>query len=380
MWDILSKFAFIVGFSIGLLIVCIKVEISHKTKHHLVNRKCLENRYNVWMRNQAFSYVPVSMDTLRYGSKKHFLEAQYLFQKIKITCIILVYKPRYRDVSNATWAQSCNNILFLNMTKSLNKIPIKRTKENSSWSLLCRSLLNISSNMDFNWVLIVKDDTYAIVENLRFMVASLNYQDSYYLGHGISSWGINYNSGDAGYVLSKGSLTKFLNYMNSSQGCFEGNTFMNKEDYYLGKILTAMGIQPFDTRDCAGFSTFYGFNLQKLFLPGSTTLSSYYTKSLYPVKCCSPYSITFKTTSEDKMYTFHYLLYKLQIFYEGNLGNKPSSNLLSEKQVWQSVLRNNNIFVDDISPEDYYKLWENLVNDPNVFAQKIRQNNKIGED
>lgn len=121
--------------------------------------------------------------------------------------------------------------------------------------------------------------------------------------------------------------------------------------YSVGKHLLRMNITPTDTRDVRGLSTFHGFNLQKLFFPGSTLMSNYYKMSVYPVQCCSPHSITFKVSRVtkivgflsnfcvvqvadcDKMYTIHYLLYTLQLFESGVLGNVPATTIVPEENV-----------------------------------------------
>lgn len=115
-----------------------------------------------------------------------------------------------------------------------------------------------------------------------------------------------------------------------------------------------MNITPTDTRDVRGLSTFHGFNLQKLFFPGSTLTSNYYKMSVYPVRCCSPHSITFKVllcyqivgfmgnfcvviqvADHDKMYSINYLLYTLQLFESGVLGNVPATTTMPEANVSQ---------------------------------------------
>lgn len=123
----------------------------------------------------------------------------------------------------------------------------------------------------------------------------------------------------------------------------------------IGKHLASLNITPSDTRDSLGLATFHGFNLQKLFFPGSTILSNYYKYSVFPTKCCSHRSSTFKVSSRglvyyswkcvlfkvtdsDMMYTYYYLLYKLQIFTNEHLENVPATIPALENSVSYTLL------------------------------------------
>lgn len=113
-------------------------------------------------------------------------------------------------------------------------MPVKKSKENSTWSLLCRSLMRIEEDSSYNWVLIVNDNTFAMLENLRLFVAPLNSSRNYYLGHAVQFWNRNYNAGQAGYVLSRGSLKELQNNL-GNKSCLAETTYLNQEDFYIGR-------------------------------------------------------------------------------------------------------------------------------------------------
>lgn len=73
------------------------------------------------------------------------------------------------------------------------------------------------------------------------------------------------------------------------------------------------------------------------------------------------------------MYTYDYLLYKVQIFKEGIFGNKPFKNLIPEDQVWKGFLKQRGYKNTTVSAEQYYQLWVDLVNDPLDFARNLSQ-------
>merc|ERR1712004_888282 len=60
----------------------------------------------------------------------------------------------------------------------------------------------------FDWFLKADDDTYIIVENLRYFLAQHNPNHSHYFGKRFKALG-GYTSGGAGYVISRRALTRF---------------------------------------------------------------------------------------------------------------------------------------------------------------------------
>jgi hypothetical protein len=90
---------------------------------------------------------------------------------------------------------------------------------------------------DLHWALFVPDDVFVIPENLRFYVASLDYNEPHYLGDDVAFWGKVYNVGDAGYVLSKGVIYALQMKFNSSELCQKSGKYWRNEDFYLGNYM-----------------------------------------------------------------------------------------------------------------------------------------------
>lgn len=77
------------------------------------------------------------------------------------------------------------------------------------------------------------------------------------------------------------------------------------------------------------------------------------------------------------MYMYYYLLYTLQIFNDGNIGNQPAPTPIPEEQVWRKFLNDSNY---NISAELYYKLWVEQINDPTSFARELRKSQDYSDD
>ncbi len=201
----------------------------------------------------------------------------------------------------------------------------------SSFDLLCRSLHKIRDDLptDLQWLLVASDNTFVLVENLRFFVAPLSASDLHYLGHAMTFWAQVYNWGDAGYVLSRGTIDRLLDgKFPDSQSCGGGGRFWKNGDWHLGKHLAGLGVHPTDTRDHLGRGRFNGYTFKKMLIPGAISVfERYWRDSLYlspdGPKCCSNYAVTFHgILSNSKMYQLEYLFHRLRPFYgDGKFGN-----------------------------------------------------------
>lgn len=244
MYHFITRVLFVIGFLIGILLAVLIIKLTeNKSSHHLGKTKTSNGKvafnssiYESWFASKNLLRQKLSFDVLRYSSRKIITESQYLFEKIKILCLILVRNLKNAEASSATWGKNCNKMEYLHISidnKKRKIVPIKKTKNNSSWVLLCKALVNVSDN--YNWILILHDDTFAILENLRLLVAGLDDSKGYYLGHPVTFWTVTYNMGQAGFVLSKGSVNKIKNKFNMTNSCTSERTYWNQEDMYLGK-------------------------------------------------------------------------------------------------------------------------------------------------
>ena len=125
-----------------------------------------------------------------------------------------------------------------------------------------------SSYEDYHWVLKADDDTYVILENLRYMLSHYKYSDPIYFGHTLNlkkdekheNGASTYMSGGAGYVLSKEALRRLVvNGIESDTPCWTPN---GAEDVAVGRCMASVGVIAGDSTDANGIETFHPFNLQ----------------------------------------------------------------------------------------------------------------------
>ncbi|XP_011633146.1 C1GALT1-specific chaperone 1-like [Pogonomyrmex barbatus] len=350
--------------------------------------------YHAWLAAQNLKLHKIDLDEYLYGPQKgdnakeiESIEWNWLRKKASVTCIVFVEKLKLGKSIKATWGRRCDNIYFFGHRLKDANLPIINIniKIVSSWQLLCEAMNYIWNDKTadkLQWILFVKDDTMVIPENLRYMVAPLDHRHDFYLGHPVVLWGQTYNVAQSGYVLSKGALGKIVQMFNTTEKCIKGGKYWKKEDYYLGKHLSFLGIRPSDTRDQYLRGTFHGYSLQNL-LWGIAKPDSYFTRAVYPIKgeCCSPISVTFSASESDKMHTLNYLLYQLHVLNsESRFGNIRAKVSVRDEDVWKIALQEefNITHLSDISSDVYYEIWHSRYSEPEQL--KVTKNYRMTPD
>ncbi|KAI6212723.1 hypothetical protein M3Y94_00062200 [Aphelenchoides besseyi] len=158
---------------------------------------------------------------------------------------------------NATWAPRCNKYFFVtaNDDSELPSVNLNVTagRENL-WLKTQRAFKYLyETDLDnYDWFLKADDDTFVIMENLRFMLLAYSPDDPIYFGcklkpqvrHG-------YMSGGAGYVLSREALKRFVEEaLNNTEQCKPN--LAKDEDIYMGSCLEAVDVVAGDSRDLNG--------------------------------------------------------------------------------------------------------------------------------
>jgi len=137
--------------------------------------------------------------------------------------------------------------------------------------------------MKFDWFLKVEINTFVIMENLRYFVSSLDPSVPFYFGHTLSStWGMSYNSADAGILMSRGAILQLQKALAKGICAYDSTS---SSDIELGNCLAKISIYPQDTRDANGHARFLPFDPgTHLLKKHSSWFSFMWGKSKYPIK------------------------------------------------------------------------------------------------
>jgi hypothetical protein len=110
-----------------------------------------------------------------------------------------------------------------------------------------------------DWFLKADDDTYVILENLRYMLQSHNHSDPLYFGCKFKPYiKQGYMSGGAGYILSKEALRRLVTKgLTDQTGVICRPDEGGAEDVEMGKCMENLNVVAGDSRDSLGRGRFF---------------------------------------------------------------------------------------------------------------------------
>ncbi|OXA53481.1 glycoprotein-N-acetylgalactosamine 3-beta-galactosyltransferase 1-like isoform X2 [Folsomia candida] len=147
-------------------------------------------------------------------------EALLLSKKVKVLCWNLTNPENHETKAvqvQRTWGKRCNKLLFMSSTADpkLPTIALPNVKEgrNFLWGKTKEAFKYVYKHhfAEADWFMKADDDTYVIMENLRFLLKGIDPESPIYYGCKFKPHvKQGYISGGAGYVLSKEALRRFV--------------------------------------------------------------------------------------------------------------------------------------------------------------------------
>ncbi|XP_022079968.1 uncharacterized protein LOC110973433 [Acanthaster planci] len=262
--------------------------------------------------------------------------ADALYEQVRVLCWILTSPQNLWKKTihaRATWSRRCNKVIFISSHDDPTFPTVKvDTPEGRDflWYKTRGAYLYIYQNYldDADWFLKADDDTYVVLENLRYFLADKNPNEPVYFGRRFKRYTEQgYMSGGAGYVLSKLAVVlvveKGFPNRGLCKGAGNGRGIGAQEDIEIGRCLENLGVVAGDTRDSMGKETFHPFQPEIHIIPNLIKKSfwfwkyAYYTTETGP-ECCSDYSISFHYISPNNMYLLEYMIYHMRPFGVGH--------------------------------------------------------------
>ncbi|CAH1996359.1 unnamed protein product [Acanthoscelides obtectus] len=204
-----------------------------------------------------------------------------------------------------------------------------------------------------DWFLKADDDTYVIVENLRYMLMPYNSSDPIYFGCRFKPY-VNqgYMSGGAGYVLSREAVKRFVEIsLRNATGCRIHENY-GPEDLEIGRCLESAQVKAGDSRDSLGRNRFLPLFPQRHLIPGEMWEETpwywiyMYYKGEEGMWCCSDNAVSFHYIDPNEMYELEYLIYHLRPY--GISFNMVMPPELLDKEIDQTS-RSDKLTVDENS-------------------------------
>uniref|UniRef100_A0A0K0F457 N-acetylgalactosaminide beta-1,3-galactosyltransferase n=1 Tax=Strongyloides venezuelensis TaxID=75913 RepID=A0A0K0F457_STRVS len=246
-----------------------------------------------------------------------------------------------------TWLNRCNDFLYVSSlsNSSLPSIGADVVEgRDTLWEKIRFGLEYVYLHYfnKYDWFLLADDDSFVIMENMRFFLLSQNSNTTLHYGFRMKDMKFKnkegYVQGGGGDVLSKMDLQIIVNYgFQNDSLCGNGNG--DSGDTELGKCLSNIGIKIGETRDFQSRLTFLpgtpdaftGVDKNQIF--NSFQKLSYYTLNR-GIESLSEYLISLHYLSGHNMYIIEYLMYRANVFgrqssfYRNITRSKISDNML----------------------------------------------------
>ncbi|OWF40670.1 glycoprotein-N-acetylgalactosamine 3-beta-galactosyltransferase 1-B-like [Mizuhopecten yessoensis] len=246
--------------------------------------------------------------------------ARNLQKNIRILCWVMT-SPQNLNVKavhvKRTWAKRCTILVFISSATNTSFPTVGLNVSEGREHLTAKTMQAFKYVFDkhFNdadWFVKADDDTYMILENLRYFLQSYSRDDPVYFGHHFKTIvKQGYHSGGAGYVLSKEALRRLIEKGHDPKVCRQDGA---GEDAEIGKCMENLGVRTGNSTDALGRSRFHCFDPE-------THLSGIYPDWYFNYDAngarkgtdsISDYAISFHYVPPQKMYLLEFYIYHLR--------------------------------------------------------------------
>lgn len=251
---------------------------------------------------------PVSKDELQKLSEAQMYD---LTQQVRVYCLIMV-TPKllvYWATANDTWSKHCDKSVFYT-SESSKAIEALDLQEPDEWARLRKAITHAYENAgDLRWFFLARPTTFAIIENLKYLVLEKDPSQPFYIGRTEKSGELEYVEYDSGIVLSYETMKRLVEVFKDAEKCpVRGHALWKMpEEKQLATCLKYSGVFAENGEDAQGKAL---FNKKSI----STMISDSMGQNPNDVieSCCSDVAITFAGMSAGQMQVLMYGVYRLR--------------------------------------------------------------------
>ncbi|KAJ8398016.1 hypothetical protein AAFF_G00433630 [Aldrovandia affinis] len=249
-----------------------------------------------------------SKEELQRMPEAHKLE---LSQKVRVYCLIMV-QPKvlvYWATAKDTWSKHCDQAVFYT-SESAKALEAVDLQEQDEWAKLRKALKHAHDNAgDLRWFFMARPTTFAIIENLKYLVLNKDPGQPFYIGHALKSGELEYVEYESGVVLSLEALRRLVGIFEDKDKCPERGHALWKlsEEKQLAVCLKYTGVFAENGEDLRGKGLFNSKSVGSL-ISNSLALN---TQDVIE-GCCSDMAVTFSGMSPNQMHVMMFGVYRLR--------------------------------------------------------------------
>ncbi|XP_042874573.1 glycoprotein-N-acetylgalactosamine 3-beta-galactosyltransferase 1-like [Penaeus japonicus] len=251
-----------------------------------------------------------------------------VLRNVRVLCWVLMCPSKHNVTAvhvKATWGKRCDKLIFMSNEEDpeLGAVNLHVPEGFYKLWIKTRSAFKYLYNHhldEYDWFLKADDDTYVVVENLRYMLAPYDPNQPIAMGCRLKGNvpGKGYLTGGAGYVLSREALRRVVERGIDAEKCpLKHHSRRPPEDGAAARCMVASGVLFGDSRDHMRRTRFAQLSAATL-LMGKDKKQHVY-KPIKGPGCCSPTAVAYHKMNVSDLYLMDYLLYTLVV-----VGHRPS--------------------------------------------------------
>lgn len=252
--------------------------------------------------------MAASKDELKSLSESQMTE---LTQQVRVYCVIMV-QPKvlvYWATVKDTWSKHCDQAVFYT-SESAKALEAVDLNEQDEWAKLRKALIHAYDNAgDLRWFFVAQPTTFAIIENLKYLVLAKDSSEPFYIGRAVKSGELDYVEYKSGIVLSYEALKRLVEVFKDEEKCPERGRALWKlsEEKQLAICLKYTGVFAENGEDAQGKVL---FNTKSAGTLISDSLSRNPAEVLEG--CCSDLAVTFNGMSPNQMQVMMFGVYRMR--------------------------------------------------------------------
>ncbi|OWF55769.1 Glycoprotein-N-acetylgalactosamine 3-beta-galactosyltransferase 1 [Mizuhopecten yessoensis] len=265
-------------------------------------------------------------------------QADHLFNKVKVLCFILTIERKLTgqvQIVNNTWARRCNKVLYVLCTDHkapdlLSTCSVGESRNHLTGKVRYAIKHSYEHYMEkYDWFLKADDDTYVIMENLRYLLSHYPTNKAGYLGYHFKVHiDQGYMSGGAGYIINRQALKQVVEQGFRRDSCLQDG---GDEDVEMGRCLEASNVQVFSSLDKFDRETFHTDKpWQHIWGIPPGYLNLYSRNGVRKgADCCSQFSVSYHHVDAATMAFMEQMLYRTSVY--GRHGLTNATNVFPQR-------------------------------------------------